>query len=209
MEISSDKSKILVNSLKPRPSTSWKWKCALKNGPVQILGIHTNKGWEIINGSNDQTGTGTLSRKEYGKTKPPVFLQRLNTTNHSSCQYCSRDVRAGRWLRILRDESKPLKVNATGWCLAYHTETVKRKRTNTYCNSSMYSPEIRNFYYQPSSVASYLPYFSHVCIHYTLSKIISHGTVDGIVVVDEDRKNHGGTAQGNGQAGNCRRCCAS
>ena len=37
------------------------------------------------------------------KTKPSVFLKGLNSTNHSSCQYFSTDVRSERWLRIWRD----------------------------------------------------------------------------------------------------------
>ena len=40
------------------------WKSAERSGPVQILGIHTNQGWNIIKGSNDQTGTGTLSNNK-------------------------------------------------------------------------------------------------------------------------------------------------
>ena len=61
------------------------------------------------------------------------------------------DVRAGRWLRIWRDESKPLKTNASGACLTYHTKNTKR--TNIYDNRSIFSPEVRNFNQKPSDVA--------------------------------------------------------
>ena len=69
MEISSDKSKILVNSIIPRPSTTKhidEWKTAGRSGPVQILRIHTNQRWNINKGSKDQTGTSTVS---HDKTK--------------------------------------------------------------------------------------------------------------------------------------------
>ena len=56
------------------------------------------------------------------------------------------------WLRICRDESKPFKTSATGRCLAYHTESIKR--TNSYGDRSTSSSEVRNFYCQPSSIAS-------------------------------------------------------
>ena len=39
---------------------------------------------------------------------------------------CSVDVRAGRWWRICRGESRPLNTNATEECLAYHTESIKQ-----------------------------------------------------------------------------------
>ena len=44
MEISSMKSKILINSIKPRPSYKDEWKSVRRSGPVQILGISTNQG---------------------------------------------------------------------------------------------------------------------------------------------------------------------
>ena len=69
---------------------------------------------------------------------------------------------------------KPLKTNATGGCLAYHTENIKR--TNMYGNRSLSSLDVRSFYCQPPSVASY--HGSAVCID-TLPIIILQGTVDG------------------------------
>ena len=50
MEISSGRSKIRVNSIKPKPSTN-----KLLNGKVL-------EGWNINKGSIDQTGTGTRSQ---------------------------------------------------------------------------------------------------------------------------------------------------
>ena len=63
VEIATGKGKILVNGIKPRPSTNiWmNGKSARKSEPVQILGIYTNKRWNIIKGSEDQTGASTLS----------------------------------------------------------------------------------------------------------------------------------------------------
>ena len=86
-------------------------------------------------GSTQTTKTKGTSRKEVKislaqahsailwKTTPSVFLQRLNSANHLSFQYCSVDVRAGRRRQIWRGESKHLKTNATGGFVAYQTES--------------------------------------------------------------------------------------
>ena len=103
------------------------------------------------------------------------FPQRLNSTNHSSCQYCSTDVRAERWLWIWRDESKPSKTNNAEGCLVSHTKNTKR--TNTYGSRSISSLDVKKFYCQQSSVASY--YGSTMsAVKNTLPKIILQGTVD-------------------------------
>ena len=68
-------------------------------------------------------------------------------------QYCSMDVRAGRWRWTWIGKSRHLKTNATGGSWAYHTESIKR--TNMCDNRSISSPDVRKFYHQPSSVASY------------------------------------------------------
>ena len=70
MEISSNKSKILVNSIKPRPSTNIRMngKKAGRSGPVQIFRILTNQRWHINKGSKDQTGAGTLSHDKDSNT---------------------------------------------------------------------------------------------------------------------------------------------
>ena len=89
-----------------------------------------------------------------GKAKPSVIIpQRLNSTCHLSCQYYCTDATVARWRRIWRRECKPLKTNATGECLAYHTWSTKR--TNMYSNRSAYLPDVRSLYCQPSNVASY------------------------------------------------------
>ena len=58
-----------------------------------------------------------------------IFHSPQITHHSSSCHYCSMDLRAGRRLRIWRDETKLSKTNATGRCSAYHT---KNKKTNDY-----------------------------------------------------------------------------
>ena len=80
-----------------------------------------------------------------------VFTRRLNHSDQLPCHYCSTDVRAGHWRQISRDEFKPFKTNATGRCLAYHTENIKRK--NVYGNRLISSPDARSCYCRPSSIA--------------------------------------------------------
>ena len=55
---------------------------------------------------------------------PSVLVLRLNSSNHSSCQCCSVDVRAGRWLQIWKGESRSLKTNAT-WRESFITMIIK------------------------------------------------------------------------------------
>ena len=51
--------------------------------------------------------------------------------NHSSCQYCSAVVRAGRWLRIWRNESRPFKKRLQDiQSLAYHSPSLQEKSIN-------------------------------------------------------------------------------
>ena len=57
------------------------------SGPVHIPGINTNYMWNISKGSKYQIGASTLC---HDMTRPAVFLQRLHSINHSSCQYCSQ-----------------------------------------------------------------------------------------------------------------------
>ena len=92
MEISFDKSKILINSIKSRSSANiW------MNGPIQKLLIHTNQRQNTNKGSKDLTGASTLIHDKASNTmentKPSLFQRRLNSTDHSYCQYCSVDVR--------------------------------------------------------------------------------------------------------------------
>ena len=56
-----------------------------------------------------QAYSATKDWQCYRKLKWSIFPQRLNSTNHLPCQYCSMDVRTGRWWRTWWGESKPLK----------------------------------------------------------------------------------------------------
>ena len=107
--------------------------------------------------SEDHIGAGTLSRDGTSSTmekQSHQFSYKDKTLQVTCpCQYCSTNVRAGRWQQIWQDESKSLKTNAAGGCLVYHTESIKP--TDTHVNRPISSPDIRNFYYQLSSVASY------------------------------------------------------
>ena len=62
-----------------------------------------------------------------GRTKTIHFilLQRINSTNHLSCQYCSMDGRVGLCPQIWKYESRLYKTNASAVCLAYDTENIK------------------------------------------------------------------------------------
>ena len=114
----------------------------------------------------------------------------------------STDVRAGRLRRIARGESRLLQTNATGGCLAYHTESLKQ--TNMYGNRSISSPDIRRCYRQLTSVASYhdsamsvvmircqRSYYDEQCMVYHALFIVT------IVVAQEDRVNNGRTTSTN------------
>ena len=82
--------------------------------------------------------------------KQSIFMHRLNSTNHASRQYCSTDVTAGRWLRIW---------NMNRRIQAFVNKCYRRMlgipnidhKTNEY----VWQQDVRNFYCQPSSVASY------------------------------------------------------
>ena len=134
MEISSDKSKILVNSISQDhlPIYGWieklqkKWTCS------NTWDAHKLR-WNISKESKDKTSASTKEHVGttrlgvlWKKTNPSVFLQRLHSINHLSCQYCSTDVGDGWWLWIWWGESKPLKANVTGGCLSCHKNGIKR-----------------------------------------------------------------------------------
>ena len=70
MEISSEKSKILVNSIKPRPSTNIQMNGQMLEevDQFQILRLHTNQRRNISKRSKDQTGESTLSHGKAGNT---------------------------------------------------------------------------------------------------------------------------------------------
>ena len=85
--VHSDKSKILVNSINPRPFTNiW------MNG----------KALEEV----DPIGT---SIKEVTIRRAQAYWAIRRMTDHLPCQHCSMDVRAGRWRWSWKGESKRLK----------------------------------------------------------------------------------------------------
>ena len=100
-----------------------------KSSPTASSQGHLPSTYIWMNGKVlEEVGVGQFIYLRSAQTKAgaSVFLQWLSSTNHLSCQYCSLDVRAVRWLRIWRDESKPFKTNAAGGCLAYHTKNTKQ-----------------------------------------------------------------------------------
>ena len=109
------------------------------------------------------------------------------------------DMRAGRWWRSWRGESRLLKTNATGGSVAYHTENTTQ--TNVYGNRSISLPSARSFYCKPSTVASYHGLaMSVVTIHCWRSCCRQQWVAD---VAGEDRVNHRRTASRNEQASWC------
>ena len=74
MEISCDKSKILVNCIKSRPSSNSNiritdaWKSVRRSGPVQISSILTNRRQNVSKGRKDQTGGSTLRHDKASNT---------------------------------------------------------------------------------------------------------------------------------------------
>ena len=101
MEISYDNSKILVNSIKPRPSTN-----------VQMNGQTLEEVDQFKYVGSTQTKDGTSVKEEKTrpaqahsvmkrlvillKTKPSVFPQILYSIGHLFCRCFSMGVRAGR-----------------------------------------------------------------------------------------------------------------
>ena len=79
MEISSENTKILINSIEPRSPTNTKDELtsARRSGSVQILGVHTNTDctFYINAGSLDQTGAGNFSRNMAGHALEKGLLQ--------------------------------------------------------------------------------------------------------------------------------------
>ena len=106
-------------------------------------------------------------------------------------------MRAERRLRTWRDEAKPLKTNATGGCLAYHTESL-----NEYVRQQV---NILAGHHELllSTVASYHGLaMSAVTISCQKSYNREHG-------IRCRGRNQGKTKSKNGQTSHCRRCCAS
>ena len=97
MEISSDKRKIIVNSIKPRPSTNiqLKLKSVRRRGRVQILRIHTNQIRNINKGSKDQIGASKQPMTKLAKLRKVASFPtniKLKSLVLSTMLY--RDVRA-------------------------------------------------------------------------------------------------------------------
>ena len=59
---------------------------------------------------------------------------------------------------IWRGESKPLKTNATGGCLAHHTKKINQ--TNIYGNRSMSLRDVRRYYCQVTQAIVVWPYLA-------------------------------------------------
>ena len=139
MEINSEKSIIVGNSIKPMPSTN-----IGING--KVLG-EVNQ-FKYLRSTQTEDGISLLEEKirlaqshpamtrlaVLWKSKAISIPTKINSTNHLCCQYCSMDVEAGCWMRIWRDESKPLKTNVSGGCFAYYAENTKR--TNMHDRTS-------------------------------------------------------------------------
>ena len=152
IEICSDKSKILVNSIKPMPPKNiWMNGKALEEADQfkYLTSTQTKDGTSVKEGKIRLAQAHVMTRLAIlWKTKPSVFPQRLNSTNYLYCHYWDADCRTGK------DESKPLKTNARGGCLVYHAENIKQM--NLYGNRSTSPPDVRSSYCQLSSVTSYL-----------------------------------------------------
>ena len=118
----------------------------------------------------------------------------MNSTSH-----LSRLLYVCESWRIWSGESRPLKTNATGGCLACHTEGIKQ--TNIYGNRSLSSPDVGSFYCQSSSVASWHGLAMSVMV---IRCRISYYKEQWMVVV-----NHGRTTSRNKQTSQCGHCCAS
>ena len=162
----------------------------------------TNERRNISKGSKDQTGAGILNHEKSSNTmeKQSSLFSHNDYTLHLCYHNCSMDMRAGRWRRIWRVESKPLKTNATGGCLAYvsYREHKTNKYRPPYGSRPLSSLDARSFYCQPSRVASsHDSVMSADAIRCRRSYYKEHWMV---LVAEEDRVNHGGTILRNGQA---------
>ena len=138
------------------------------------------------------------------KLSHQFFPQSLYSTNHLSCQYCSLVVRTGHWQWIKRGKSRPLKTNAAGGCLAYHTESKMKECVwqqvgiHAGCQELLLSTVRHNK----------LSWFGHVCRHDTLQKNHTAGN-SGCVILVENCINRGWTTLRNGQASSRCHCCTS
>ena len=90
----------------------------------------------------------------------------------------------------MRGEARLLSRNATGACSAYHTGSIKR--TDTFGSRSTCSPDVRSFYYQQSSVASYNG--SAMSAAMTRCRKLYYQEQWTVVVAEEDRESDGRTA---------------
>ena len=105
--------------------------------------------------------------------------------------------------RLIRRGESKLK-NATGWCLAYHTESMK----NEYVWQQVGILFGHHYLLLSAIKRPRLSWFGNVCCHDTLPKIILQGSVDG-TRRRGSLVNHGWTTSTNRQASRCRHCCAS
>ena len=96
---------------------------ARRSGTVQIFEINTNLKLKISECGKDQTGA--LIQISHDKANSRCALWRDKVKDFDTLLITCLDVKAGRWLWIWTDESKPLESNAAGGCFAYHTENTK------------------------------------------------------------------------------------
>ena len=100
----------------------------------------------MTNKANNRAAT---EKEQSHQFSPPLTLQ-ITCLVNTALRRWEMDVDAGR---TRRGESKYLKTNATGRCLAYQTERIKR--TTMYGDMSTFSPDVNSFYYQPWNITSY------------------------------------------------------
>ena len=117
---------------------------------TQILGKHTNQGWNNIKGSKGLTGASTLRHDKASntmeKTKPSVFSTKIKL--YKSLVLSIQLYACESWTLIWWDKSKPrapTKINAIGWCLAYHTKNTKKNERIGLCMTRGQYPEDERF----------------------------------------------------------------
>ena len=159
-----------------------KWKSARRSESVQIVGIHTNQGWNILKGSKVQTGTSTVS---HDKAAIPWKNNAISFPTKISKLYKSLV------LPILL-------YGCENWTLTADTKNRIQAFENK-CYGKMLGISCRGLLKHRK-----LSWFDHVCHHDTLPKIIQWTDV----VAEEIRINHGRITIRNGRTSRCRHCCA-
>ena len=169
MEISYDISKIskiLINNIKPRPSTNIRMDGKTLEEVDQFKNLEST---ETKDGTSKKEVKIKLAQALSSKTRLAILWRNnaisfpTNITRYESLV-----------LSVLMGESRPLKTNATEELLAYHTESMKQ--ANMCGNRSTHRRTLRTF--TVNVKRRKLSWFGYVCRHDTLPKIILQGTVD-------------------------------